>query len=235
VMGTQNNQMALPISGDDKKSFDNFLIGKNQELVAALQDFPQAQEHRVVFFYGKEGSGKTHLGLSAARASQALGRSTHFLSLSDPNIIPELLEVIDVAGLVCVDDADAWAGDSKKERALFTLFEQIKHAGGILFISAKHSPEACGFTLRDLVSRLGSGLIYSIAELDDAERLEALKMRARHRGLSVNDDALKYLVTRLSRNSHELFKFLDHMDKASLVEKRKITIPFLQSLLQNQS
>lgn len=233
-MSTQNNQMALPISGDDKKSFDNFLIGKNHELVAALQDFPQAREHRVVFFYGARGSGKTHLSLGAARVSQALGRSTHFLSLSDPNIVPELLEVIDVAGLVCVDDADAWAGDTQKERALFTLFEQIKHAGGILFISAKQSPEACGFAIRDLVSRLGSGLIYSIAELSDTERLEALKMRAKHRGLSVSDDALKYLVTRLSRNSHELFKFLDHMDKASLVEKRKITIPFLQSLLQNR-
>ena len=235
MISSQNNQMALPISGDDKKSFDNFLIGNNQELVAALHDFSLAREHRVVFFYGPSGSGKTHLSLSAARASQASDRSTHFLSLSDPNIVPELLEVIDVAGLVCVDDADAWAGNTKRERALFTLFEQIKHAGGILFISAKQGPEACGFTIHDLVSRLGSGLIYPIAELGDEDRLNALKMRAKHRGLSVNDDVLNYLVTRLSRNSHELFDFLDHMDRASLIEKRKITIPFLQTLLQKRS
>lgn len=232
-MSIKNSQLTLPLSGDDKKSFDNFLIGGNTELVAALQDSPAVEEHRVVYFYGAVGSGKTHLCFATTREAQTLGRPTHFLNLNDSHIVPELLGVIDASGFVCIDDVDAWAGDSQKERALFTLFEQVKHANGTLLIAAKQAPDACNFSLPDLVSRLGSSLIYPVEQLNDLQRLDALKMRAKHRGLSVSDDALKFLVNRLSRDSHELFEFLDRMDKASLIEKRKITIPFLQTLLQS--
>jgi len=38
----------------------------------------------------------------------------------------------------------------------------------------------------------------------------------------------------MSRDNIELFAFLDKMDKASLAEKRKITIPFLQGLLSSR-
>jgi len=99
-------------------------------------------------------------------------------------------------------------------------------------MSSLQPPELNGFALPDLVSRLGSGLIYPIQALNDGERLHALKMRAENRSLIINDDVLTFLVSRMSRDNHELFAFLDKMDKASLVEKRKITIPFLQSLLK---
>ena len=56
-------------------------------------------------------------------------------------------------------------------------------------------------------------------------------MRAKHRGLSIADDVVRYILTRSTRNTGELLGLLDKIDHASLVEKRKVTIPFLQQIL----
>jgi DnaA family protein len=136
--------------------------------------------------------------------------------------------------VVCVDDIEEWAGDVDKERALFTLFEQIKHAGGQLIVSATQPPNSSDFVIKDLVSRLSSGLIYPLHELNDEHRFEALKMRAKVRGLSISDDAVRYLQSRSSRDTGELFEVLDRIDHASLVEQRRVTIPFLQNLLKRE-
>ena len=83
------------------------------------------------------------------------------------------------------------------------------------------------------MSRLSSGLIYALHELTDEQRIEALKMRADQRGLSMNDDVVKYLVSRSPRDTAALFAALDTIDQASLVEQRRVTIPFLQKLFKS--
>lgn len=225
-------QMAFPLAGDDKPSFENFWVGGNQELVTALRSLLVQEDVKVLYFYGPDGCGKSHLMYALMRVADDQDRSTSYLSLQDDYVAPEVLDVLDVSGIVCLDNLQCWAGDNVKERALFTLFEQIKHQGGRLVASAKQAPEISNFALRDLISRLSSGLIYSMQELDDEQRFQALKMRAAHRGLVVSDEVLKFLVSRTTRDTAELFSLLEKIDKASLAEKRKITIPFLQALLK---
>ena len=231
-MDMKNSQLTLAITGEDKKTFDSFWVGDNQELVTVLQAVEEPNLSQMIYYYGPSGCGKSHLILATARLAQEAKTPTYFFSLGDDYIVPEMLSQVDVSGVVCIDNLHLWAGDEQKERALFTLFEQVKHAKGTLVVSSLQPPELNGFGLPDLVSRLGSGLIYPIQALNDGERLQALKMRAENRSLIINDDVLTFLVSRMSRDNHELFAFLDKMDKASLVEKRKITIPFLQSLLK---
>jgi len=52
--------------------------------------------------------------------------------------------------------------------------------------------------------------------------------------LLISDDTVKFLLKRSSRDNRELFEILDRIDQASLVEKRRITIPFLQSLFKKE-
>jgi len=253
-------QMALPLMHSDKASFSNFWPGRNQEVVSTIRacvetfetdianqhtflttahEKPLADEKplavddkKVVYFYGPSGAGKSHLLFSVARLAKERDINTSYVSLDDPRLTGEMLALIKVQGLVCVDNIHVWAGEENKERSLFTLFEQIKHAGGQLLISAKQPPESSGFLINDLVSRLASGLIYPLHALNDNERPAALKMRANQRGMKISDDSVTYLLSRLSRDPGDLFDVLDRIDKASLEEKRRITIPFLQRLLK---
>jgi len=224
--------MALPLSHNDKASFDNYWVGNNYELVTALRAMVQTVEPNVLYIYGPSSSGKSHLLFAAMRLAKQDGVKTSYISLADEHVNTDMLGILDVDNLVFIDNLHAWAGDQAKERALFTLFEQIKHAGGQLVVASSQPPEGSGFVILDLVSRLMSGLIYGLHRLTEEQQLDAIKMRANQRGLLISDEVVKFLLKHSSRDNRELFTILEQIDQASLIEKRRITIPFIQSLLK---
>ncbi len=228
-------QMALPLAHSDKASFDNYWVGNNYELVAALRSMLKAGEPNVLYIYGPSGAGKSHLLYAAMRQAKQDAVKTRYISLSDKHVNRDMLSILDIDNLVFIDNIHAWAGNQAKERAVFTLFEQIKHAGGQIVLASSQPPEASGFVIRDLISRLMSGLIYGLHPLTEVQQLDAIKMRANQRGLLISDDTVKFLLKHSSRDNRELFNILEQIDRASLVEKRRITIPFIQTLLKQTS
>ena len=80
-----------------------------------------------------------------------------------------------------------------------------------------------------------SGLIYGLHPLTEEQQLDAITMRANQRGLLISEDTVKFLVKHSSRDNRELFMILEQIDQASLVEKRRITIPFIQALLKQNT
>lgn len=227
--------MVLPLGSNDRAGFENFWVGHNSELVTAIQTSIRKGEPHLLYFYGAGGSGKSHLLYAAMRFAREEILPCSYVSLMDSYASPDMLDAVDVHHLVCVDDVHAWAGDNEREQALFALFEKVKSAKGQLLVTANQPPESCNFALRDLVSRLGSGLVYALHGLTDEQQFEAIKLRAHHRGLKISDDTVRYLLSRSSRDSRELFSILDDIDRASLIEKRRITIPFLQVVLRERS
>lgn len=188
-------------------------------------------EPRMLYLYGSRGCGKSHLLFAAMRFAEQEILASSYISFDDSAALPALLNAVDVEHLVCVDNIHLWAGDEEREQALFALFEQVKLNAGQLIVTASQPADRCGFMLADLISRLNSGLIYPLQPLTEEQRYEAIKLRANCRGLSINDDTIKYLLSRASRDNSELFKILDEIDRVSLIEKRRITIPFLQHVL----
>lgn len=231
ISGT-GTQIPLPLNLGDKANFENFWIGHNHELVTAIKSRVLTGEPGVLYYYGPHSSGKSHLLFAAMRLARDEVVNTSYLSLDNPSVTTAMLAAADVEHLVCIDNLEEWAGDEQRERALFTLFEQVRHYRGQLLISASHPPDQCGCKLADLVSRLSSGLVYPLRALTEEQQFEAIRMRAQLRGLSIADDAIKYLLRRSSRDTGELFTTLDTIDRASLIEKRRITIPFLQALIR---
>jgi len=227
-------QLALPIALSDKACFDNYWVGDNQELVSALRQVVQLDGPRLVYYYGIAGSGKSHLLYAVMRLAKQQNLMPNYLALNnlESSASASMLETVDASAIVCIDDIHLWAGDTPAEDALFTLFEQIKHTGGYLVVNAIQPPGESGFKLKDLVSRLSSGLVYPTFQLNEEQRFDAIKMRANYRGMAISDDAVRYLLTRLPRDTAKLFAVLDKIDQASLIEQRKITIPFLQSLFK---
>jgi DnaA family protein len=229
-------QMTLPIGLGDKASFDNFWVGHNTELIKALRASIEVGTPKLIYFYGPSGAGKSHLLFAAAQLARAEVIRSSYLSMANPALqnaqdLP-LTDMVDVAHLVCIDDLGASAGHLSQERSLFALFEQIKHAGGLLLVAADQPPEQAGLSLPDLVSRLSSGLIYPLQALTDEQKFAAIKLRATQRGLKIGDEVVRYLLRHSSRDTRQLFEMLDTLDRASLAEKRKITIPFLQSIIR---
>lgn len=224
-------QMPLDVGLSDHASVDNFWQGDNAELVTALRQLVEQNQPGPLYFYGAEESGKSHLLYALIRLAKNNNKAATYLAFDQAAVDSAMLEAINPNTIVCIDDINLWAGNAEKERAIFALFEKIKRSSGVLVVSANQQPDRAGFALPDLVSRFKSGMIYSINPLSDEQRHQALKMRAQQRGLKMSDETIRYLLTRMPRSNKQVFSFLDKIDTASLIEKRKITIPFLQKIL----
>ena len=67
--------------------------------------------------------------------------------------------------------------------------------------------------------------------LNDADKVKALQVRAKLRGLELSLEAGRYMVSRLTRDITSLIDALDQLDKASIALQRKLTIPFIKDTL----
>jgi DnaA family protein len=75
-------------------------------------------------------------------------------------------------------------------------------------------------------------VVYQLRDLDDAGRIEALRLRAAQRGLHLPHDTGEYLLRRMPRDLPSLFELLDYLDEASLIAQRRMTIPFIRDALK---
>ncbi len=246
-----NRQTLIPVSAEAEHSFDSFHAGGNAELLAELQRIVRglgsgSGPGRVLYFWGEAGSGKTHLLNACCHLARTLGKPHAYLPMlgrkadSGPDPAPdplrrEQLEQIDPQSLVCIDDFHAIAGagsDSDSwQAALFGLYEKLITHAGAMVVGAHQAIGALNPGLKDLKSRLLSGGVYRLARLTEQDKLAALQSRARHKGFELNDQALQFILTYYRRDPASLFALLDRIDAASLAEQRKITVPFIKSLL----
>lgn len=230
-------QLSLITTKSNVSRFDNFLLRQdesNTELVDVLKTMVEQGKPSPYFLHGASGSGKTHLLSAAMRVLQEKGRNGSFyVDLRNSAISSEFIENIERPSFICVDNIDAWAGDAAREQALFSIVERAKQNHWPILIAASNKPNEIGINLADLVSRLSSGVVYGLTKLDEETTFAAIQLRAKERGLVIKDDAIRYLLTHYSRDNQSLFSTIDRLDEASLVAKRKVTVRFLQQVLNS--
>ena len=227
-------QLPLEVRLADFALFATYFPGPNQAALQALKQTAASQQAQVHWLWGRSGSGRSHLLQATVAEAAALGRRCAWLPLTQPHELnPGLLEGMGELDLLCVDDVDAIAADASWEHALFRLFEELRASGGSLVLSASCAPAEAGIALPDLQSRLASGPVWRLRNLDDAELQQALQLRAQWRGLELSDEAAVYLLRRVERATGAVFDWLDVADRAALAAQRKLTVPFLKSVLEN--
>ncbi len=232
-----SHQLPLNLRLKDGSSFSNFLAGSNREVLEQLRAAVVTAATRasatatMLFLWGPEGSGKSHLLQAACRLAQELGLAPVYVPLTDVvELAPSLLEGVEEAPLVCLDDVERATGRADWEAALFALVERMRNAGGVGIIAASAPPDRLGLRPPDLVSRLAGGATYAMQPLSDTEKLEAVRLRAHHRGFDMPEDVARYILNRYPRDLHTLFNLLDRIDRVSLTQQRRVTIPFLRDL-----
>jgi DnaA family protein len=143
------------------------------------------------------------------------------------------LEGLRGLALVCLDDVQALAGKPDAEEALFHFYNRADAEGMRLLFTATAMPAQLGITLPDLVSRLEQGLRLHAEVLDEFGKRRVLQRRAAGRGLQMDEAVLDYLFSRVSRDLHALSQLLDRLDHASLAAQRRLTVPFIKSVLNS--
>jgi DnaA family protein len=222
-------QLALGVRLRADAVFDSFAPGENTELLTALRSSAAAP----LWLWGGRATGKTHLLQAVcARTGDTAAYFPLDRSLALP---PEALAGFERTQVLCVDDVDAVAGDQAWEEALFRLFNEAADLRTRLIFAASVAPRQAAWVLEDWRSRAASCVVYQLRELDDAGRVEALRLRAAARGLQLPYETSEYLLKRMPRDLPSLLQILDALDEASLVQQRRLTIPFIRDELEKHA
>jgi DnaA-homolog protein len=218
-------QIPLAIGLDSRPAFDNFVPGSNGAALAHLQQLvlPAAP----VYLCGPAGSGKTHLMQALVAQVQASGQRAAWFDAADPE--PWTLE----AGwsLVVVDRCDELSATA--QHAAFVLFEAAA-AHGVQWLAAGRQMPV-GLPLRDdLRTRLAWGHVLALTPLSDSETRGALRRAADARGLFLPEEVLDWLMSRCTRQLAPLLAVLDRLDEFGLAKGRRITLPLVRQMVDEE-
>lgn len=219
----KGQQLPLSVQLRDTASFDSFHAGPNALAVAALRELRDA-----VLIFGAPGSGRTHLLQAVARA-----RGGAYLPLRELRTLgADALDGLDAVPTLCLDDLDAVSEDREWSLALLRLLDTRRSRGLPLALSASATPDRLAAALPDLRTRLLLCSVFGLKPLDDDDRAALLRERARARGLELPPEVSRWLLTQLPRDTGSLVDAIDALDRASLSAKRRLTLPFVQTILR---
>lgn len=224
------SQLALPLGLADHAVFESFWPAGNEAVVAMLESLAGGGGPGC-WLWGAPATGKTHL-LQAV--CERLGDRAMYLPLGQlAHAGPAILEGVAARPFVCIDDFERVAGRRDWELALFDLCNQLTDTGGTLLAAARTTPRECAIDLPDLQSRLTRLPVFRVQALPEPERVRALQLRARHRGLDLPDETARYLLGRSRRDMASLYRLLDELDAAALKAQRRLTIPFVRGVMSD--
>lgn len=220
-------QLALDLAVVPPPTFDNFVAGRNAELLQRLKQLAAgAAGERAIYIWGVTGSGRSHLLQSAVAAARAAGNTASYIAATGATRFAPDVALLD---WVAVDDADQLGAAAQIE--LFNIYNELRDSGATLLVSGNAPPMQLALR-EDVVTRLGWGLVYQVHALSDEEKTQALMLHAEGRGFRLSGEVCNYLLHHVRRDLPTLIAMLDALDRHSLETKRQITVPLVRELLQ---
>ena len=204
-------QLTLDLIKPHAPSLDNFVVGRNAEVVAALRGIASGGGDRFVYLWGERGAGRSHL-LQALATEAPPGEVPAFDAQRRTYL---------------VDDVDSLS-ESQQQR-LFVLLNEIRADATAHFVGAGNAAPL-HLSLRDDVrTRLAWGLVYQVHTLSDEEKAHALSAHAASRGLELPADVVGYLLTHMPRDMRTLVAVVDALDAYALSIKKPLTVSLVRN------
>jgi chromosomal replication initiator protein len=250
-IGDEKGLLSAPL--DSRFTFDNFVVGKPNELAHAaarrVADACAASDRAVpfnpLFLYGGVGLGKTHLMHAIAWhvRTQAPGRRVIYLSAEKfmyqfirairYRSTIDFKEQLRSVDLLMVDDVQFVADKDSTQEELFHTFNALVDQNRQIVFSADKSPSDLEGLEERMRSRLGWGLVADLHPTTYELRLGILQSKAEHSGVAVPPKVLEFLAHKIVSNVRELEGALNRICAHTQLVGREITLESAQELLHD--
>jgi chromosomal replication initiator protein len=202
-----------------KYTFETFVTASNSYLTysaaVAVSEAP-ARVYNPLFIYGGVGLGKTHLLHAIGQRMLQRPTGSRIAYVSSETFANEMIDAIKdrttadfreryrKVDVLLVDDVQFLAGKESTQEEFFHTFNALYEANRQIVISSDHPPKEIP-TLEDrLRSRFECGLITDVQPPDLETRTAILRKKAELDGLSVPDEAIRYIAEHITTNIREL-------------------------------
>ena len=220
-------QLNLPIALNAKMLWHHFIGDKNQLILRFLLPLFNQPAAAVVYIYGNKSSGKTHLLQGCALKALEKSLAVSYIDFSQ-DLPAGVLDNLENNDWLCLDNIDALS--PKQQQDLFDLYNRAKHTNLKLIISSSSLPQQMNL-LKDLKTRLSLATVFSLENLDDISKKTILRQQMSERNLQIDSKIYDYLFSHYSRDLAVLLNAINQLDRASLQQKNKISIPFIKQVL----
>ncbi|GFO60308.1 DnaA regulatory inactivator Hda [Geomonas silvestris] len=212
-------------------SFDNFVMcgGNKTAYQFARKLASEDGTENLLYVYGPEGSGKTHL--LTALANEVGGkylslRDAQSLKLGrlDPETPRRLTDFFADAPALVLDDLHLLPNDQDLRVELWELFNAFYTSGKKIAMSGLVAPKELPHLDGHLTSRLLWGLVARMDVSDDDSRRMILKKLAGDRQMALPDEVIDQILLRVRRDIPSLVYALETINRHSISTKRKVGV-----------
>ena len=215
------HQLPLKLSLDHHARLDDY-VGTAASQLSDLSG--------LILLAGPKGSGKSHLLQGLCRQVMEGGRSAIYLG-SPGLLAPSVLENLEAAETICLDDVDEVIEDPEWQLALFHMINACRDRGGRLVLATRSPERLLTVDLPDLGSRLRAAYRLVADEPEDDDKLEVIRLKAERRGFDMSEEVCRFILSRAQRDMHHLARLVEQLEEETLKRQHKVTIPFVKSAL----
>ena len=222
------HQIPLPVSISEYMTFETFYLSSNKAVIDSIKD----DKNKLIWIAGLKGTGKTHiLQATVNYMDDGDNRLLYLPMVESKDFTPDILENLNQFDLVAIDDIENVIGDFSWEEQLLILYEELIHTKCRILISSSDTPQGLRFKLPDLASRFSLGLVDRLKPMNEEQIIKAISLHATVRGFNLPAEVAKYLISRVPRDVSVLVDIIKLLDYESLSKQRKLTVPFIKTVL----
>ena len=211
----------------------------------SISDSPGRTPFNPLFLFGGPGLGKTHLAQATGIAIKEKHPELVVLYVPANRFKTQYMDAVNVKNkltdflafymkmdVLILDDIQELVSPGA-QNAFFHIFNHLHQSGKQLIFTSDRPPvELQNFEER-LLSRLKWGLSVELTRPDFATRLSMLKARSFREGVSISDDVLIYLATRIKSNFRELEGTLISLIANATLAHKEVTVEMAEHITEN--
>ena len=236
---------------DERLVFDNFVVGKSNELAfaAANRIIDNLNKYNPLYIYGGVGLGKTHI-LNAI-GNQLLKKVDKVIYVSAErfmyqfvrsiknNEVVKFKDIFRSAKVLIIDDIQFVSGKDVTQEEFFHTFNALIESGSQIVISCDRPPNELDRIQDRIKSRLSGGLVVDVQSPDFEQRVKILKQRclkefhASERNIVIDDEIINFIANELKLSVREMIGAFNRIAAYLNVNQRKISVSEAKHILRD--
>ncbi len=243
---TYYDDISAPL--DPKFTFDNFIVGKPNELAyAAAQRVAQSEvvSFNPLFLYGGVGLGKTHLMHAVAWNIKKRNPKKNVVYLTAEKFMYQFIKALRFKNIMSfkeqfrsvdvlmIDDVQFIIGKDNTQEEFFHTFNTLIDKKRQIIISADKSPADLDGLEDRLKSRLGWGLVADIHPLTYELRLGILQAKAEQKSIKLKQEVIEFLANKITNNVREMEGALNRLAVHATIQASEISVDLVKDVLKD--
>ncbi len=243
---TYYDDISAPL--DPKFTFDNFIVGKPNELAyAAAQRVAQSEvvSFNPLFLYGGVGLGKTHLMHAVAWNIKKRNPKKNVVYLTAEKFMYQFIKALRFKNIMSfkeqfrsvdvlmIDDVQFIIGKDNTQEEFFHTFNTLIDKKRQIIISADKSPADLDGLEDRLKSRLGWGLVADIHPLTYELRLGILQAKAEQKSIKLKQEVMEFLANKITNNVREMEGALNRLAVHASIQDSEISVDLVKDVLKD--